>query len=47
MKGYLLEDDIEYTKELHENHNELSFLTDRMKIGREEKSVVNHNDKKG
>ena len=47
MKGYLLEDDIEYTKELHENHNELPFLTDRMKIGREEKSVANLNDKKG
>ena len=46
MKGNLLEDDIEYTKELHENHNELPFLTERMKIGREKKSVANLNDKK-
>ena len=32
---------MEYPKELHENHNELSFLTERMKIGRVEKLVPN------
>ena len=34
-------------KGLHENHNELPFLTERMKIGREEKLVPNLEDKKG
>ena len=32
-RGYLLEVDVEYPKELHENHNELSYLAERMKIG--------------
>ena len=36
-RGYLLEVDVEFLKELHENHNELPFLAERMKIGREEK----------
>ena len=31
----------------YENHNELSFLVDKMKIGREEKLVPNLKDKKG
>ena len=42
----LLEIDEEYLKELHENHNELPFLAERMKIGREEKLVPNLRDKK-
>ena len=46
-RGYLLEVDVEYPKELHENHNELPFLAERMKIGREEKLVPNLRDKKG
>ena len=46
-RGYLLEVDVEYSKELHENHNELPFLTERMKIGRVEKLVPNLKDKKG
>ena len=45
--GYLLEVDAEYPKELHENYNELQFLTDRMKIGKVEKLVPNLKDKKG
>ena len=45
-KGYLLEVDVKYPKELHENHNELPFLTERMKIGRVEKLVPNLKDKK-
>ena len=44
---YLLEVDVEYPKELHENHNELPFLAERMKIGREEKLVPNLKNKKG
>ena len=47
MKGYLLEVDVEYPKELRENYNELPFLQDRMKIGKEEKLVPNLRDKKG
>ena len=42
-----MEVDVEYTKELHENHNELAFLMERMKIGRVEKLVPNLKDKKG
>ena len=47
MKKYLLEVDVEYQKELHENHNKLPLLVERMKIGREEKLVPNRRDKKG
>ena len=46
-RGYLLEVNVEYPKELHENHNELPLLAERMKIGREEKLVPNLKDKKG
>ena len=46
-KAYLLEVDVEYPKELHENHNELPFFTRRMKIGRVEKLAPNLKDKKG
>ena len=45
-RGYLLEVDAEYPKELHESHNELPFLAERMKIGREEILVPNPKDKK-
>ena len=46
-RGYLLEVDVKYPKELHENHNELPFLVDKMKIGREEKLVPSLKRKKG
>ena len=46
-KGYILEIDVEYPKELHENHNELLFLAEKMKIGIGEKLVPNLKDKKG
>ena len=42
-----MEVDVEYPKELHENHNEVPFLTERMKIGSGEKLVPNLKDKKG
>ena len=45
-RGYLLEVDVEYPMGIHENHNELPFLTEGMKIGRVEKLVSNHKDKK-
>ena len=37
---------MEYPKELHENHNKLPFLVEKMKIGMEEKLVPNLRDKK-
>ena len=46
QRGYLLEVDVEYPKELQENHNELAFLVERMKIEREEKLVPNLSIKK-
>ena len=39
--------DVEYPKELDKNHNELSFLAERMKVGKAEKLVPNLKDKKG
>ena len=38
---------MKYPKELHENHNELPFLTARVKIGRVENLMPNLKDKKG
>ena len=38
---------MEYPKEMHENHNELPFLVEKMKIGRKEKLVPNLKDRKG
>ena len=46
-RGYLLEVNVECPKVLHENHNELPFLAERTKIGREEKLVPNLKDKNG
>ena len=31
-RGYLLEIDVKYPKELHENYNEVPFLVEKMKI---------------
>ena len=45
-KGYFLEVDVEYPKEIHKNHSHLLFLAERMKIGRIEKLVPNLKDKK-
>ena len=36
-REYVLVVDVKYPKELHENHNELPFLVERMTIGREVK----------
>ena len=39
--------DVEYPKQLHEYHNELPFLVEKIKIGREETLLPNLKDKKG
>ena len=38
-KGYILEADVKYPKELHELHNDLPFLPKRLKIDMREKLV--------
>ena len=45
-KGYLLEVDIHYLRELHDLHNELPFMYERMKINGIEKLVPNLHNKK-
>ena len=45
-KGYLLEVDIRYPKELHNSHNDLPFMCERMKINGVEKLIPNLYDKK-
>ena len=45
-KGYLLEVDIRYPKELHDSHNDLPFMCERMKINGVEKLIPNLYDKK-
>ena len=45
-KGYLLEVDVRYPKELHNSHNDLPFMCERMKINGVEKLIPNLHDKK-
>ena len=45
-KGYLLEVDIRYAKELHDSHNDLPFMCEGMKINGVEKLIPNLYDKK-
>ena len=45
-KGYMLEVDISYPKELHNPHNDLPFMCERMEINGLEKLVPNLRDKK-
>ena len=45
-KGYLLEVDVRYPKELHDLHNDLPFMCEKMKINKVEKLVPNLYDKK-
>ena len=44
-KGYLLEVDVSYPKELHNPHNDLPFMCERMEINGVEKLVPNLRDK--
>ena len=46
IKGYLLEVDVRYPTDLHDSHNDLSFMCDKMKINKVEKLVPNLKDKK-
>ena len=45
-KGYFLEVDVEYPKNLFNLHNDLSFLSKREKIGECEKLTCNIREKK-
>ena len=45
-KGYLVEVDVSYPKELHNQHNDLLFMCERMEINGVEKLVPNLRDKK-
>ena len=44
-EGYFLEVDVKYPEKLHELHNDLPFLPERMKIEKVEKLVTNLHDK--
>ena len=44
-EGYLLEADIQYPEKLHELHNNLPFLTEKMKVEKIEKLGANLRDK--
>ena len=45
-KGYVLEVDVSYPKELHNQHNDLPFMCERMEINGVEKLIPNLRDKK-
>ena len=45
-KGYILEVDVNYPKELHNPHNDLPFMCERMEINGVEKLVPSLRDKK-
>ena len=44
-EGYFLEVDFQYLEKLHELHNDLSFLPERMRIEKVEKLGANLHDK--
>ena len=43
--GYFLEDEIQYPEDLHEFHDDLPFVPERMKIEKSEKLIGNLRDK--
>ena len=45
-KGYILEEDVEYPKDLHNLHSNLQFLSERMKIKKCNKLVCSLYNKK-
>ena len=45
-KGYILEVNVSYPKNLHNSHNDLPFMCERMEINGVEKLVPNLRDKK-
>ena len=44
-EGFFFEVDAQYLEKLHELHNNLPFLADRMKIKNVEKSIANLHDR--
>ena len=44
-EGYFLEVDIQYPENVHNLHNDLTFLPERMKIEKVKKFVANLHDK--
>ena len=46
IKDYLLEVNVKYPTDLHNSHNDLPFMCDKMKINKVEKLVPNLKDKK-
>ena len=46
IKGYLAEVDVKYPTDLHNSHNDLPFMCNKMKIKKVEKLVPNLRDKK-
>ena len=44
--GYFIEADVEYPKELHTLHSDLSFLPERMEVNKCKKLICNLYDKK-
>ena len=44
-EGCFIEVDVHYPEKLHELHNDLPFLPERMKLGKIEKLVTNLHDK--
>ena len=46
FKGYLVEVDVRYPKELHDSYNDLPFMCERIKIGGVEKLVPKLADKR-
>ena len=46
-KGYLLEVNVHYPRDLHDSDNDLPFMCERMEINKVEKLVSNLCDKKG
>ena len=46
IKGYLLEVNVKYPTDLHDSHNDLPFMCDKMKLNKVEKLVPNLKDKK-
>ena len=45
-KGYILEADVEHSKNLYDLHSDMTFLPERMKINKCNKLVCNLYDKK-
>ena len=45
-KGYLLEVDVSYPRELHDSHNDLPFMCEQTKINHVEKLVPNLHNKR-